>query len=156
DRAGLARRRDRQAERRPTRAGGRAEHAPALLRWPAAVRVELALLDLGQPVLPRPEVLAAQDRLRPERRHGDRPRLLRRLLQAARRARTRARGAPPERRLHHGDLPVIAHIQGVPVEESLPQILSAGALAVTAAAVYGRSTLRRLRDRLRTRPRQGT
>ena len=64
--------------------------------------------------------------LRPERRHGDRPRLLRRLPRPARRARPRARGAPAGRRLHDGDLPVIvAHIMGIPVEETVLQLASA-------------------------------
>jgi hypothetical protein len=50
----------------------------------------------------------------PERRHGDRPRLLRRLPRPPRRPAPRTRGAPPERRLHHGDLPmIVAHINGI-------------------------------------------
>ena len=40
------------------------------------------------------------------RRHGGRPRLLRRPPRPPRRPRPRPRGAPPGRRLHHGDLPV--------------------------------------------------
>ena len=65
--------------------------------------------------------------LRPERRHGGRPRLLRRPPRPPRRARARARGAPPGRRLHHRDLPMIlAHIMGIPVEESVLQLVPAG------------------------------
>ena len=44
----------------------------------------------------------------PGRRDGGRPRLLRRPARPPRRTRTRPRGTPPERRLHDGDLPVIA------------------------------------------------
>ena len=56
----------------------------------------------------RAALLAASRQLRPERRHGDRPRLLRRLPRPPRRPRAGARGAPAERRLHDGDLPMIA------------------------------------------------
>ena len=52
DRPALARRRARQAERRRPRAARRAADAPALLRRPPPLRHQLALLDLGQPVLP--------------------------------------------------------------------------------------------------------
>ena len=48
-----ARRRARQADRRRPRAERRPADAPALARRPPAVRDQLALLDLGQPVLPR-------------------------------------------------------------------------------------------------------
>ena len=56
---------------------------------------------------PEPALLAPARELRPGRRHGGRPRLLRRLPRPPRRTRTRTRGAPAERRLHDGDLPVI-------------------------------------------------
>ncbi len=97
---------------------------------------------------PGAALLAAARELRPERRHGDRPRLLRRLPRPARRPRARTRGAPPERRLHDGDLPVIvAHIMGIPVEESVLQLAPAGAAMVTAVWITGRTSLRRLRRR---------
>ena len=42
------------------------------------------------------------------------------------RARARARGAAPGRRLHDGDLPVIlAHVMGLPVEETVLQAVAA-------------------------------
>src|SRR4029453_12540703 len=51
-------------------------------------------------------------------------------------------------RLHDGDLPmIVAHVIGIPVEESVLQLMPAGAAAVTAAWIVGRSTLRRLRRR---------
>src|SRR5262249_56146233 len=78
-------------------------------------------------------VLAAPRRVRPRRRHGGRPQLLRRLRGPARRPRPHTRNTAPERRLHDGDLPVItAHIGGIPVEESLPQLAPAGAVILTA------------------------
>ena len=78
DRPALARRPARQAERRRPRAERRPADDPALARRPPPLRHQLALLDLGQPVLPRAAFLAAAGQLRPERRHGGRPRLLRR------------------------------------------------------------------------------
>src|SRR6185295_13866433 len=102
--------------------------APALARWAPPLRLQLALLDLGQPVLSGPALLAAARELRPRRRHGARPRLLPRPPRPPRRARPRPRSAPPGRRLHHGDLPVIlAHVMGVPVEESALALAPAGA-----------------------------
>ena len=85
----------------------------------------------------------------PERRHGDRPRLLRRLPRPPRRSGARARGAPPGRRLHDGDLPVIVgHVMGLPVEESVLQLVPVGATVITAVAIAGRATFGRLRHRL--------
>ena len=78
-RPALARRRAGQAVRRRARARRRPADAPALARRPAALRHELAVLDLGQPVLSGAALLDAARRLPPRRRHGDRPRLLRRL-----------------------------------------------------------------------------
>ena len=64
------------------------------------------------------------------------------------RPRARTRGAPPKRRLHHGDLPVIvAHVMGIPVEESVLQLAPAGAAMVTAVTIAGRTSLGRLRRR---------
>ena len=104
-----------RAQRRPA-------DAPALARRTPALRHQLAVLHLGQPVLSRAQVVAAAHRLRPRRRHAARPRLLRRLP-----ARARPRGPPAGRRLHDGDLPMTpAHIGGLPVEESI------GALAPVA------------------------
>ena len=73
DRPAAARRRARQAVRRRPRARRRPADAPALARRPPALRHQLALLDLGQPVLSRPALVAAARRLRPRRRDGDRP-----------------------------------------------------------------------------------
>ena len=103
---------------------------------------------------PGAALLASARELRPQRRHGGRPRLLRRPARPPRRTRTRARGAPAKRRLHHGDLPVIvAHVMGIPIEESVLQLAPAGAAMVTAVAIAGRASLGRLRRRLRHGPR---
>ena len=88
DRAAAARRRARPPVRRRPRAERRPADAPALARRPPAVRHQLAVLDLGQPVLSRAALVAAARQLRPRRRDGARPRLLRR--PARRRARTRS------------------------------------------------------------------
>ena len=51
-------------------------------------------------------------------------------------------------RRKYGDLPVIlAHLMGIPVEESVLQLVPAGAAIVTAVAIAGRTTLGRLRRR---------
>ena len=62
------------------------------------------------------------------------------------RARARARGAPPGRRLHDGDLPVIvAHVSGLPVEESCRAARGlAGAAVGLAARPSGGRSLRRM------------
>src|SRR5207244_4416302 len=99
DRPALARRPARQARRRGARAERRTADAATLLRRPPALRVELALFDLGQPVLPGLALVAAAGRLRAGRRHGSRSRLLRRPGRPAGRAGARARGALAERRL---------------------------------------------------------
>jgi hypothetical protein len=44
---------------------------------------------------------------------------------------------------------MLAHIIGIPVEESVVQLAPAGAAMVTAAAIAGRLGLARLRRRLR-------
>jgi hypothetical protein len=44
---------------------------------------------------------------------------------------------------------MLAHIMGLPIEESVLQIAPAGAAIVTAAAIAGRTTLGRLRRRQR-------
>ncbi len=145
DRAALARRPARQAERRRTRAERRAADAPALVRRAPALRQQLALLDLGQPVLPRARVVAAARELRSQRRDGGRPRLLRRPARPSGWTRARARGAAPGRRLHDGDLPVIVgHVLGIPVEESVLQLAPAGAAILTAVGIAVRTTLDRL------------
>ncbi len=46
---------------------------------------------------------------------------------------------------------MLAHIMGIPVEESVLQITSAGAAIVTAIALAGRTALGRLRRRPRHR-----
>jgi hypothetical protein len=43
----------------------------------------------------------------------------------------------------------LAHIIGIPVEESILQLAPAGAATVTAVAIAGRTTLSRLLTRLR-------
>jgi hypothetical protein len=40
---------------------------------------------------------------------------------------------------------IVAHVMGIPVEESVLQLLPAGTVIVTAAAIAGRATLARLR-----------
>jgi hypothetical protein len=40
---------------------------------------------------------------------------------------------------------IVAHVMGLPVEEGVLQLVPAGAAIVTAAALAGRTTLRRLR-----------
>jgi hypothetical protein len=40
---------------------------------------------------------------------------------------------------------IVAHIMGIPVEESFLQLAPAGAVMVTAVAITGRATLGRLR-----------
>jgi hypothetical protein len=57
--------------------------------------------------------------------------------------------------LYDGDLPVIlGHVMGLPIEESVLQLGSAGAAAggaVTATAIYGRTMLTRMLNRVRRR-----
>ena len=40
---------------------------------------------------------------------------------------------------------IVAHVMGIPIEESVLQLLPAGAAIVTAVAIAGRATLDRLR-----------
>lgn len=47
---------------------------------------------------------------------------------------------------------IVAHIMGLPVEESIPQLAPIGAVTLTAVAVVGRSWLGHLGRRLRRRP----
>ena len=46
---------------------------------------------------------------------------------------------------------MIAHIMGIPIEESVLQLLPAGAAMMTAVAIAGRTGLGRLRRRIRHR-----
>jgi hypothetical protein len=46
---------------------------------------------------------------------------------------------------------IVAHIMGIPLEESVLQLASAGAAMVTAVAIAGRTRLAQLRRRLRRR-----
>ena len=46
---------------------------------------------------------------------------------------------------------IVAHVMGMPVEESVLQLAPAGAAMVTAVAIAGRASLGRLRRRLRHR-----
>ena len=48
---------------------------------------------------------------------------------------------------------IVAHITGIPVEESVMQLAPAGAAIVTAVAIAGRMRLDRIRRRLRDRSR---
>src|SRR6185437_12332176 len=86
----------------------------------------------------------AAHHLRARRRHGDRPRLPRRLPRPPRRPGTRPRGPPPGRRLHDRDLPMIpvAHIGGIPLEETLAGAGPALLTALAALAVRIRSATR--------------
>jgi hypothetical protein len=43
---------------------------------------------------------------------------------------------------------IVAHIMGIPVEESVLQLVPAGAAMATAVWITGRTSLRRLRRRL--------
>jgi hypothetical protein len=44
---------------------------------------------------------------------------------------------------------IVGHIMGIPVEESVVQLVPAGAAVVTVLALAGRASLGRLRRRLR-------
>ena len=150
DRPALARWAARQAERRGPRAERRTADAPALARRPAPLRDQLALLELGQPVLPRAAFVAAQGGLRPRGRDRGRPRLLRGLPRAGRRARAGARGAPRGRRLHNRDLPmtVIAHHAG----EQLVLIAAIGSGLLSGSLVVLRAGIAEVaRNRWRRR-----
>ncbi len=46
---------------------------------------------------------------------------------------------------------IVAHIGGIPIEESVLQFAPVGAAMVTAVAIAGRGSLGRLRRRLRQR-----
>ena len=46
---------------------------------------------------------------------------------------------------------IVAHIMGIPIEESVLQLAPAGAATVTAVAIAARATLARLSRRLRRR-----
>ena len=150
----VARRRPRHALRRRPRARRRPADAPALARRPAALRHELAVLDVGQPVLSRAALVAAAGGLRSRGWDGARPRLLRGPPRPPGRAGARARGPAAGRRLHHGDLPMtplVAHIMGLPVEEGLLGLAPAGGLVVGAAAIACRARLEEIVGWLRRR-----
>jgi hypothetical protein len=49
---------------------------------------------------------------------------------------------------------IVAHIMGIPVEESVLQLAPAGAPTVTVVWIAGRTSLRQLRRRLRHRSRR--
>jgi hypothetical protein len=48
---------------------------------------------------------------------------------------------------------IVAHVMGLPIEESVLQLAPVGAATVTAVAIAGRASLGRLRRRLHHRPR---
>ena len=123
----------------------RAADDPVVAGRAQALRHQLAVLDLGQPVLPPAALLVAASQLLTRRRDAGRPRLLRRLPQPHNRPRSRPRGAPPRRRLHHGDLPMspLAHIAGMPVEETIASIAPALLLTFGGASAMLRGCLRR-------------
>jgi hypothetical protein len=50
---------------------------------------------------------------------------------------------------------IVAHIMGIPVEESLMQLAPAGAAIVTVVALVGRAMLGRQLRRLRRSPERG-
>ena len=47
---------------------------------------------------------------------------------------------------------MLAHLLGIPIEESVLQLAPAGAVMVSAVAIAGRASLGRLRRRLRHLP----
>jgi hypothetical protein len=51
---------------------------------------------------------------------------------------------------------IVAHIMGIPVEESLPQLVPAGAAIATAVGVAVRIWLGHLRRRFRVRTTRGS
>jgi len=46
---------------------------------------------------------------------------------------------------------IVAHVMGLPIEESVLQLVPAGAVIVTAVGLGGRTAVGRLRGRLRRR-----
>ena len=137
---------------KPSDAGPRAERraadAPALLRRAAPVRHELALLDLGQPVLPGAALLAAAGRTATRTAAWRSTATSSSTSTTARRSRARARGAPPERRLHDGDLPVILAHHGGELPLLQAALASAGALPLLLLLLRAHSPARpRLRRR---------
>ena len=90
------------------RAERRAADAAALARRPPPLRHQLALLDLGQPVLPRAALLAAARSTATRTAAWSSTATSSSTSRPARRAGAGARDPPPGRRLHDGDLPVIA------------------------------------------------
>ena len=138
---------------KPSDAGRELNGGPQMLQLSFDGRrlyvTQLALLDLGQPVLSRARVVAATRELRSRRRDGGRPRLLRRPARPAGWAGAGARGAAPGRRLHDGDLPVIlAHHAG---EDLILLLAGSGASAGSLLLVVWRTRLGRLVDRMRRR-----
>ena len=138
---------------KPSDAGRELNGGPQMLQLSFDGRrlyvTQLALLDLGQPVLSRARVVAAARQLRPRRRDGGRPRLLPRSARPAGWPGASPRGAAPGRRLHDGDLPVIlAHHMG---EELIPALVAGGGSAVSMALLVWRARLNKLVDRIRKR-----
>ena len=138
---------------KPSDAGRELNGGPQMLQLSfdgtAALRQQLALLDLGQPVLSWARVVAAARELRSRRRDGGRSRLLRRPARPSGRAGARARGAAPGRRLHDGDLPVIvAHHAG---EHLILLLAGSGAGAGPLLLAVWRTRLGRMVDRMRGR-----
>ena len=92
------------------------------------------------------------------RRHGDRPRLLRRPPRPTRRSCPRPRSPAAGRRLHDGDLPVInvpfAHVAGMPIEEALASFGPPLFVGLGVAWANLRSRLRPERSRARSRARR--
>ena len=72
------------------------------------------------------------------------------------RPRARTRGAPAERRLHDGDLPmIVAHVMGIPVEESVLQLAPAAAAIAAAGAIAARTAIGRIHGWTTRRGRAG-
>ena len=151
DRTAPARRRARPAVRRRPRAQRRPADAPALARRTPALRHQLAVLDLGQPVLPRPALVAAARRTAtPPAGWSSTP-----TSSSTSEPGARPRGPPAGRRLHHRDLPMIAvplaHVGGVPLEETIGSFGPALLVGVGVAWARLRACLRRPGARKRTR-----
>jgi 56kDa selenium binding protein (SBP56) len=155
DRPTLARWAARQAERRRSGPGRRTADDSAVVGRAEALRHQLALLELGQPVLPQASLLADASELRTQGRDAGRRRLLRRLPRPPRRSRASTRGTPPGWGLHDGDLPMmslpVAHVGGIPIEEMLGSFGPALLLAAGVASAMLSARIRDLRARQRRR-----
>ena len=132
-----------------TRAERRAADAPALVRRPAALRQQLALLDLGQPVLSRARVVAAARELRSQRRDGGRPQTSSSTSttgRVGRRGRTRCGSRAATARRRSSRDPRAPHGR-----RAHPHLIAGGGSAVAMLLWSWRVWLNNLVDRLRRR-----